>query len=45
METIQVWKVTPGYTADQLRGLVGDFGNLLNPILDGNGNLIISEEE
>lgn len=42
---IQVWKIPAGYTADQIRNLVGSDGNLLNPILDGNGNLILSQEE
>ena len=42
---IRVWKIPAGYTAEQIRNLVGSDGNLLNPILDGNGNLILSQEE
>jgi hypothetical protein len=42
---IQVWKIPAGYSAEQIRNLVGSDGNLLNPILDGNGNLILSQEE
>lgn len=40
-----VYKIPTGVTEDQIRGLIGDQGNLLNPILDGNGVLVISVEE
>jgi hypothetical protein len=41
----QVYKVPSGITREQLIKLVGVHGSVMNPILDKNGNLIISMEE
>jgi hypothetical protein len=41
----KVYKMPETVTEEQLRGLVGDDGNFLNPVIDGNGNLVLSEEE
>ena len=42
---MKVYKVPPGITIEQLKEIVGDQGTLLYPMIDNNGNIIISVEE
>lgn len=42
---IQMYKVPAAVTREDLMQFVGAQGSILNPILDANGNLVVSVEE
>ena len=42
---MKVYKVPTGITIEELEKLVGNQGSTLLPMLDANGNIIISVEE